>query len=364
MGDVGFDVASGQVPLTFGSWIGGDRDGNPNVTPEVTLDVLTLQHDYGVGQALRAIDGLRQDLAISSRHAKISPELAASLDADLSMLPDLDERYLRLNAEEPYRLKTVCIRQKLVHTQRRVSLQEPHLHGRDYRDGHELLADLHLMRDSLLANHGELLARGGIEEVIDFVACWGLHVATLDIREHSDAHHAVLGALFDRLNQDYRSLSGVERRRLLADELEGRRPLAPFPRFLDPDTGRTYRVFETIRKAQEGFGTDVIGSYIVSMTRGAEDVLAAVVLARENGLVDVHQPEARIGFVPLLETISELQQADAVVDDLLSVPAYRRIVAAREILRRSCSATATPTRRRGSPRRNGKSSRLNAGFSR
>ena len=329
LSDAGYVADSGQVPLTFGSWIGGDRDGNPNVTPEVTLDVLRLQHDYGIGQALRAIDGLRQDLAISSRHAHISPELAASLDADLSMLPDLEERYLRLNAEEPYRLKSVCIRQKLVHTQRRVSLQEPHLPGRDYRDGRELLADLQLMRDSLLANHGELLARGGIEQVIDAVACWGLHVATLDIREHSDAHHAVLGALFDRLDQEYRSLSAVERRHLLAHELEGRRPLAPFPRFLDPDTARTYRVFAVIRRALEEFGPDVIGSYIVSMTRGAEDILAAVVLARENGLVDVHQPDARVGFVPLLETISELKQADAVVDDLLSVPAYRRIVSAR-----------------------------------
>lgn len=329
LGRIGFDVAPGQGPLTFGSWIGGDRDGNPNVTPEVTLDVLRLQHDYGIGQALRAIDGLRQDLAISSRHATISPQLAASLDEDLSVLPDVEERYLRLNAEEPYRLKTVCIRQKLVYTQRRVSLQEPHVPGRDYRDGRELLADLKLMRDSLLANHGELLARGGIEEVIDVIACWGLHLATLDIREHADAHHAVLEALFDRLGQVYGPLSGVERRHLLARELEGRRPLAPFPRFLPPDPARTYRVFETIRKAQEEFGPEVIGSYIVSMTRGAEDVLAAVVLARENGLVDAHQPEARIGFVPLLETIAELKQADAVVDDLLSVPAYRRIVGAR-----------------------------------
>jgi phosphoenolpyruvate carboxylase len=329
LGGIDCDVASGRGPLTFGSWIGGDRDGNPNVTPEVTLDVLRLQHDHGIGQALQAIDGLRQDLAISSRHATISPELAASLDGDLAMLPDLEERFLRLNAEEPYRLKTVCIRQKLVHTQRRISLQEPHVPGRDYRDGRELLTDLELMRDSLRANHGELLARGGIEEVIDVVACWGLHLATLDVREHSDAHHAVLAALFERLGQEYGSLTRVERRHLLADELESRRPLAPFPRFLAPDTARTYRVFETIRKAQEEFGPDVIGSYIVSMTRGAEDVLAAVVLARENGLVDVHQPEARIGFVPLLETISELKHADVVVDDLLSVPTYRRIVAAR-----------------------------------
>lgn len=325
----GVEIADTARPLTFGSWIGGDRDGNPNVTPKVTLEVIRLQHDHGVRHALESIDGLGRTLALSSRHVSISKELAESLQADLSVLPDLAERYLRLNAEEPYRLKTACIRQKLVHTQRRIRLHEPHVPGRDYRGGHELLADLTLMRDSLMANKGELVASGQLADVIRDVSCWGLHLATLDIREHADAHHGVLAALFDRVGQAYDSLTRNQQLQLLSAELDSRRPLAPPAPGLSEANAQTYEVFNVIRNAQNEFGPEVVESYIVSMTRGAEDVLAAVVLAREAGLVDMQGESARIGFVPLLETVSELKLADRVVDDLLSVPAYRRIVAAR-----------------------------------
>jgi len=327
--EAGVEIADTSRPLTFGSWIGGDRDGNPNVTPDVTLEVIRLQHDHGVRHALAAIDGLGQNLALSSRHVSISEELGESLRADLSALPDLAERYLRLNAEEPYRLKTACIRQKLIHTQRRISVQGPHVQGRDYRDGRGLLADLTVMRDSLMANHGELVARGQLADLIRDISCWGLHLATLDIREHADAHHAVVAALFDRLGEPYESLTRSQKRQLLADELDSRRPLAPPDPGLNEANARTYDVFNVIRNVQQDFGHEVVESYIVSMTRGAEDVLAAVVLAREAGLVDVHSQSACIGFVPLLETVSELKLADRVLDDLLSVPAYRRIVAAR-----------------------------------
>jgi phosphoenolpyruvate carboxylase len=326
---IGIEVPATAWPLTFGSWIGGDRDGNPNVTPEVTLEVIRLQHDHGLRHALEAVDGLRSNLALSSRHVTISPGLAESLRADLSVLPDLAERHLRLNAEEPYRLKTLCIRQKLLNTERRIRLREPHQRGRDYRDYRGLLADLTLMRDSLLEDRLELVARGQLADVIGAACCWGLHLATLDIREHADAHHAVVGALFDRVGQAYEALTPSQRRHALSEELNGRRPLAPPSPPLSQADARTYEVFGAIRAAQDEFGPEVVQSYIVSMTRGAEDVLAAVVLAREAGLVDAQGEKARIGFVPLLETISELKLADQIVDDLLSVPAYRRVVAAR-----------------------------------
>jgi phosphoenolpyruvate carboxylase len=316
-------------PLTFGSWIGGDRDGNPNVTARVTLEVIRLQHDHAIRDALVVVDQLRQDLAISNRLVVISDGLVRSLDADLAVLPEVEERYLRLNAEEPYRLKATCIRQKLLLTQRRIGRREPHTPGRDYLDGSELLADLTVMLDSLLANRGQLIARGRLEAAIRTIACWGLHLATIDIREHADAHHRVLGALFERLGQPYDSLSGADRRDILRHELDNRRPLAPRPPDLDSANRRTWEVFDAIRVAQDEFGPDIVQTYIVSMTRGAEDVLAAVVLAREAGLVDVAAGTARIGFVPLLETISELRAADGVIDDLLAIPPYRRLVAAR-----------------------------------
>jgi phosphoenolpyruvate carboxylase len=326
---VGVHLEPTAGPLAFGSWIGGDRDGNPNVTPDVTMAVLRLQHEHAVRDLLGVIDPLRQDLALSTRLVGVSDELLRSLEADLRGGLEVDERYLRLNAEEPYRLKATCIRQKLLGTQRRIQRREPHRPGRDYRDGSELLGDLAVMRDSLLRNRGELIAGGRLEEVMRTVSCWGLHLATLDVREHADAHHAVLDALFGRLGRPYASLTPDERRQVLQQELADRRPLAPRPPPLDEANLKTYRVFDTIYRAQEELGSEVVQTYIVSMTRRAEDVLAAVVLARENGLVDVHAGTARIGFVPLLETVAELRAADQVVDDLLSVAEYRRVVAAR-----------------------------------
>ena len=154
---LGVDLPPTARPLAFGTWIGGDRDGNPNVTPEVTLDVIRLQHDHAIRNAVGVIDDLRQDLAVSTRLVEVSPTLLRSLEADLDCLPEVEDRYLRLNSEEPYRLKATCIRQKLLNTQDRIrDSATRHVPGRDYLGAGELLADLVAMRDSLLANRGEL----------------------------------------------------------------------------------------------------------------------------------------------------------------------------------------------------------------
>jgi phosphoenolpyruvate carboxylase len=316
-------------PIAFGSWIGGDRDGNPNVSPESTIEVLDLQHEHAIRDALAVVDELRLELSSSVRIAGVTSELSASLARDLDELPELEARYRRLNAEEPYRLKLTCVRQKLLNTRTRLAQARPHERGRDYLGAAELLHDLVLVRDSLLLNRGELIARGRLESAIRTLAAFGLHLATLDVREHAEAHHAALGQLFDRLGEGerpYRELSRDERRGLLESELRSRRPLAVSPPPLDSAGARTFGTFVAVRSAQERYGDDVIESYIVSMCRGADDVLAAVVLAREAGLVDVHGGMARIGFVPLLETVEELRRADRVLTELLEDPSYRGIV--------------------------------------
>ncbi len=317
-----------SVPLRFGSWIGGDRDGNPNVTPEVTRQVLVLQHEQAIRYATGVVDRLRQELPLSSRLVAVSEELLASIDADLAALPEIEQRYLRLNAEEPYRLKATCIRQKLANTAARVAAGEAHVERRDYLDGEDLLRDLQVMRDSLVANRGELIVTT-LDDAVRSLSCWGLHLASLDIREHADAHHRVLAALYARLGRSYNRLKPDRRLKLLGDELANRRPLSPRTPVLEPPEARTFGAFEAIREAQDLFGAEVAATYIVSMTRGADDVLAAAVLAREAGLLDPASGTARIGMVPLLETIEELRGAARVVEDLLSVPAYRSVVAAR-----------------------------------
>lgn len=319
-------------PLTFGTWIGGDRDGNPNVTPQVTWDVLLLQHEHGITQALEHVDELRGALSNSIRNCGATQELLDSLQDDLGRLPEITPRYKRLNAEEPYRLKVTCIRQKLLNTRERLAQDSPHVPGRDYLGTGGLLADLELVGTSLRAYRGGLVADGQLTRVVRTIAAFGLQLATMDVREHADAHHHALGQLFDRLGEEswrYEDMPRDYRHRLLAKELRSRRPLAPTPAPLDADGQKTLGVFGTVKRALDTFGPEVIESYIISMCQGADDVLAALVLAREAGLVDLHAGWARIGIVPLLETTDELRIADELLDSMLSDPSYRKLVSLR-----------------------------------
>jgi phosphoenolpyruvate carboxylase len=331
---LGVEVAPTERPLTFGSWIGGDRDGNPYVTPTVTRDVLLIQHEHGIQATEAAMDGLIAELSVSQRVREISPELSASLERDLAALPELAERFRRVNAEEPYRLKLRAIKTKLANTRTRLAAGAAHIPGRDYLGSADLVADLELMRASLAGHAGGLIAAGRVATVVRTVSAFGLQLATLDVREHADKHHEVLAQLYRHVGEvaGYGALSRDERTKLLAEELGGRRPLSTPDTPLTDDARRTADVFATIRAAQERFGEGVVESYIISMTRGVDDVLAAVVLAREAGLVDPHAGTARIGFVPLLESVAELDAGGAMLDELLGLPAYRAIVRARDDL--------------------------------
>lgn len=327
---VGFKLPEDSRPLTFGTWIGGDRDGNPNVTPAVTWDVLILQHEHGINDALDMIDELRGFLSNSIRYTGATEELLTSLQCDLERLPEISPRYKRLNAEEPYRLKATAIRQKLENTKTRLANNTPHQEGRDYLGTAELLHDLKLIQTSLREHRAGLFAEGRMDRTIRTLSAFGLQLATMDVREHADAHHHTLGQLFDRLGEEswrYADMPRDYRGKLLAKELRSRRPLAPTPAPLDAEGEKTLGVFHTITKALDVFGPEVIESYIISMCQGADDVFAAAVLAREAGLIDLHAGWAKIGIVPLLETTDELKAADTILEDMLSDPSYRRLVA-------------------------------------
>jgi phosphoenolpyruvate carboxylase len=322
---LGIDVPVTARPLSFGNWIGGDRDGNPNITGEVTRDVMVLQAGHAIRVTIAAMDELRQLLSVSTRIVGATPELTASIEKDLQHIPEFEERFLRLNVEEPYRLKATAIVHRLAFTRMRHAAKGPHVHHRDYRDTAELLADLTLMRDSLFAHRGELIARGLLERTIRTVSTFGLNHATMDIREHSDAHHHVLSQL--AIADDYLAQSHEQKFDLLAAELASTKK--PDLSKLDADATKTMDTFTAVDEIIERFGPTAIETYIVSMTKGADDLLAAAVLGKYVGLVDLDQGVARIGFAPLLETVAELRAAGEILEKLLSNTTYRKLLTLR-----------------------------------
>ena len=321
---IGIELPVTSRPLTFGTWIGGDRDGNPNITPAITEDAVVLQVGHAIRTTIAAMNKLRQMLSVSTRIAGATPELSASIEKDLKNIPEFEERFLRLNVQEPYRLKATAIVHRLAFTRQRHAVRGPHVPGRDYKNTAELLADLTLMRDSLFAHRGELLATGLLERTIRTVAAFGLTHATLDIREHSDAHHKVLQQM---IGGKYAELSHEEKFPILIAQLASSARLDASK--LDAAGAKTLNTFVAIADLIERFGSEVIETYIVSMTKGADDLIAATVLGKQAGLVDIDKKIAKIGFAPLLETVAELRAAGEILEKLLANPTYRTLVALR-----------------------------------
>ncbi|MGQ4535083.1 phosphoenolpyruvate carboxylase [Dermabacteraceae bacterium P13115] len=334
----GADLPDAAVPLRFGSWIGGDRDGNPFVTPEVTREVLQMQSDVAIEISQQLLRRAAVEISVSSSLAGADAQLLDSLRHDLELLPEITEQQRELFAEEPYRLKLTAMTAKLERTRERIHEGTPHVPGRDYASSDELLEDLDITLHSLRNNRAVRAADGMLTTAKNIISGIGLHLAVLDIREHAEKHHELLAQLFDRLGEltgPYLEMTPAERKDLLSAELGGRRPLAGASLGMgnigiDDDAAKTFAVFNEIARAQRTYGPGVIETYIISMTRGADDVLAAAVIAREAGLIDLPGPESKghadIGFVPLLETVEELRHSGEIMDELLSDPHYREVV--------------------------------------
>jgi phosphoenolpyruvate carboxylase len=312
---LGVNLSLTARPLRFGTWIGGDRDGNPNITSEVTKAAILLQNAHFTRSLFSHLDELRQALSISTKLAGVSKELELSVAKDLENLPEIEARYRRINIEEPYRLKATAIRHKLSLTQSRHASGLPHFPGRDYKDTAELLQDFNIMRTSLLENNGQLIANGLLDRIMRSISAFGLTHATMDIREHSDAHHKLLTQLFGGSDPQ------IIAKQLLATS-------NPDVSGLDQAGSNCYKTFVAINELIDRYGSEVIESYIISMTKSADDVMAAVLIAKIAGLIslDGSNSFAKIGFVPLLETVIELRSADKILDDLLSNKSYRKVV--------------------------------------
>lgn len=320
---------SAPVPLRFGTWVGGDRDGNPGVTADTTLEALALQHDRGLTLLIDSVAELSEELSMSSQLTDPDDALLASLDQDRQSLPDVWQREQARTEDAPYRLKCSYVHARLINTRARIKNESPHVPGYDYAHPDELLADLDLIADSLKGSRGELIAMGAVARVRRSVEMLGFQMAVMDIRQHSARHTAAISELFRNIGVDVSGVDADKLRDVLSAELVEPRPLSGPTTTLDDDNTETLATFHAIREAHRRYGSQVIESYIISMTETATHVLEAAVLAREAGLVDLDRGIADVGLVPLVETIDDLRRSGELLDTILSDPNYRRLVALR-----------------------------------
>ncbi|HEX6631111.1 MAG TPA: phosphoenolpyruvate carboxylase, partial [Gemmatimonadaceae bacterium] len=313
-------------PLQLGNWVGGDRDGNPFVTPEITVAAARRASHVILGRDQRALDGLVQRLSLSAHLTPPTPALLASLDADRAALPGVWEANRRRNADEPVRLKLTFMAARVAAARRLVAARDAGRAAHEpaaYTGVGELEADLLLVRDCLLAAGAAHACRAMLDPVLALVRAHGFHGFRLDVRDHADSHTAALADVAARLGVP--PFDGPALRR----ELLGRRPLVGPDVPLDDATRRVLDTVRAMRTVQEESGEAAASTYVVSMATAPEDLLRVLLLAREAGLVDLaaDPPRSRLDVVPLFETLDDLERAPAVMRALLDDAAYARQLA-------------------------------------
>jgi len=316
--------------LRIGSWIGGDRDGNPFVTAEVMERTLQMQSEKVLKFYLSELAKLEDELSLSLRIVSVSDDLAALAEAAAEVSPH--------TAIEPYRRALSGIQRRLSATLDAVRQPLPKeqmpAHGGASMAGtgaydapEELLADLRVIHDSLVENGSRLLTDGRLRRLRRAVDCFGFHLASIDMRQNSEVHARTVAELLRAVDlaEDYAALDEESRVDLLAAELANPRPLLrPFESYGE-ETEKELAIFRAAAAAHRRYGRRSIATAIVSNTQSVSDLLELAILLKEVGLV-TSGGESRVNIVPLFETIEDLRNCVGIMDRLLSIPAYRALV--------------------------------------
>ena len=306
--------------LQFGSWVGGDRDGNPYVTPAVTEQTLREQQTTALRLYRRAFEQMHGHLSVAEERG-VSPELLASLEEDAAVFPEEARRVLEHYPREPYRQKMTYVYRRLQVTREAAARPWRADHRRRpgaYASAKAFLADLRLVQSSLRKHSGPRLADGRLGRLITQAEVFGFHLATLDLRQHAGRHAAALDEIFSRYGvaEGYGALDEEGRQAVLTAELARGRPLTPAHLDFSEETNETVETFRLVRRAHERVGPEAIQTYIVSMTRGPSDLLAILLLARDAGVAE------GLDIVPLFETVEDLHGAGDTLEALFAHPAY------------------------------------------
>ena len=311
-----------------GSWIGGDRDGNPFVTAEILREALRLQSAAALNHYLEEIHELGGELPLSDLLIKVTPELLALAEHSTDHSPQ--------RADEPYRRALSGIYARLAATARVLDHVEPVRHEIGHADAYEtpdgLRADLKVLANSLKLNGSGKLAGGRLRRLMRGVQIFGFHLAPIDLRQNSEVHARSVAELLAAAGRcpDYEALSEIERISLLTVEISTPRPLySPYLTYSEETQGEL-AIFFAARELRQRYGAAALPNYIISKTDGISDLLELALLLKESGLLlPGAQPKLDVNIIPLFETIEDLQKSAATMAGIFAIPAYRQLIATR-----------------------------------
>lgn len=314
--------------LRIGTWIGGDRDGNPFVNAEVMRRAVIRQSSVAMDHYLEQVHALGTELSQSMRFVEVSAELL-----------ELADRVSDVSAhrqDEPYRRALIGIYSRLSATSKHLDDREPDRRALSdaspYDTAEEFQRELDIVHDSLAANGSARVARGRLRALRTAARLFGFYLSPLDMRQHSAIHEQLVAELF-RLGArrgGYGSIDEEERRRWLLAELEVPRLLrSPYLQYSDTTRGEL-ALLDTANEVHTRFGRDALPNYIISNSNAVSDVLEVALLAKEAGMLEPG-PQALLHFniIPLFETIADLRGCGAIMDELFSMPYYRRLLKSR-----------------------------------
>jgi len=318
--------------LRMGQWIGGDRDGNPNVTAQTLKLALNSQADMVLRHHLTQLHHLGADLSVSAMLASVSPEMKALAERS----PDQNAH----RQDEPYRRALTGMYARLAATLKALTGGDAARHAvapqDPYTSAAELLADLRTIEASLVAHHGAALTRSRLRPLIRAVQVFGFHLATIDLRQSSDKHEEVVAELLAtaRIEADYSALDEMAKRSVLLRQLNDVRPLRVPGAAYSAHTLDELAIFDNARTGRERFGTQAIRHAIISHTETVSDLLEVLLLQKEAGLMrgrlgdsDTPSPAAcDLIVVPLFETIEDLRNAAPIMRDYYALPGVRAMV--------------------------------------
>jgi phosphoenolpyruvate carboxylase len=309
------------APIRFGSWIGGDRDGNPNVTAAVTADACLLARWVAADLYLREIDALRSELSMKSGSDELVPRSASSSSESLGPRPSEELRGTPRHSEEPYRAVLREVRDRLLAT--RVSIEEALARRGEAAplESNDLLEPLLRCHRSLHDTGNGIIADGRLLDIIRRVHAFGVTLVRLDVRQDSARHTALLDAITRQLGLgSYAEWNEEQRQEFLLRELASRRPLLPRDLELDNDARDDLETFRALPLIPR----DSLGAYVITMAGNPSDILAVALLQQESA---IREP---LRIVPLFETIADLRRAGETMAKLLEIDWYRAAIDGRQ----------------------------------